>query len=222
MQWQMFIKSLVNALDVDKSLANSYKDYHVKGMDYLNLHRTSELTVKYISCDGALEQLNKKYNLALNPHTKQYNQSIILLDGILDIVTFNYVERALPIDQPKAFSAATNGHNRFNYVSLLRNEISTFDYQDTGYLTIKEEVRLSEHGDNIHIKFDEIQSFRVIGDTKFLVLQYRTLKKPFTEFYQQNAVAPQLDDLYKKFTVNEITGKINLLDQFVSTPLKAA
>ncbi len=219
MEWQTFIKNLVNGINVDESIANSYKDYHAKGVDYLNLLRTKHLTVKYLSCSGkSVERLNKSHDVIINPHTSQYNQTIILLDGELELVTFDYITRAIKDDEARMFSNATKAHNRFSYTSPIKYNKRSAEgvFKDTGYLTEKETIKLKSLGDSVYIEHNEIQSYRVFGDTKFLVLQYLSLDKLHTEHFQQSTVLPMVDGLYTRYTPTDVRNLVNTLDEFVS------
>ena len=60
-----------DTLDVDEVKSNSFKDFHAKGLDYICLFRSPELTLKaYFFSEGMESQ---KVGEVVSPHDHRYN-----------------------------------------------------------------------------------------------------------------------------------------------------
>lgn len=76
------VKGLLRDLDVEESLRNSYINYHVKGLDYLCLHRSKELTIKLYHWKGSPGVP------LVAPHNHAYYFDEIILVGDIVNITF--------------------------------------------------------------------------------------------------------------------------------------
>lgn len=72
MEIQRMIDNLLASIDWDDAAKDSYTNFHVRGLSYLNLLRTDRLTVKLYTFSHV--QLNAQGYLA-HPHTHGYNFS---------------------------------------------------------------------------------------------------------------------------------------------------
>lgn len=72
MEIQRMIDNLLLSIEWDEAAKNSYTNFHVKGLSYLNLLRTARLTVKLYTLNHV--QLNAQGYL-VHPHTHGYSFS---------------------------------------------------------------------------------------------------------------------------------------------------
>ncbi len=211
-------KNLLDQLQVDDAIRNSYKNWHVKGVDYLCLYRSPQLTIKVYKCPAELQSENKNTKTILNPHTHLYNSHIVVLMGECEIVTFDYHKRSHQSGEPKEVNHNFTTHNLFYHTSKFgpRAKQAGFRFESTGHLIEKQVTKITEQ-QSLYMKADEIRSFRTIGETYLLIFQYNTI--PFnvdTDLYVQTATPPILDELYQTFNESEIVNFINKID-YVAT-----
>lgn len=80
LQTKMLVKNLIEQLDMEKCLKNSFKNYHTEGLYYINLFRNLNLTIKlYFVITGLIKNRNVGY--LVSPHTHAYNFTTEVLFG---------------------------------------------------------------------------------------------------------------------------------------------
>lgn len=73
------IAHLPPIVDLDRVLAHSYRDFHVKGLDYLCLKRTSAETIKVYFFEGDVATAPE----VVSPHDHRYDFETTVLAGVL-------------------------------------------------------------------------------------------------------------------------------------------
>lgn len=64
-------------MNMEEVIANSFKDFHSKGLDYICLRRSPVLTTKLYFFDGDVSKLPE----VVNPHDHRYDFSTVCLSG---------------------------------------------------------------------------------------------------------------------------------------------
>lgn len=67
-------------MDIQEVLRNSYRNFHARGLDYLCLHRSPDLTVKVYFFDGQESQLAHLPEIVM-PHDHRYSFDTTVLRG---------------------------------------------------------------------------------------------------------------------------------------------
>lgn len=70
----------MNQIPMDYVIANSFKDYHVKGFDYICLQRSPRETVKLYFFDGDVSKMPE----VVNPHDHRYDFDTVCLSGAVE------------------------------------------------------------------------------------------------------------------------------------------
>ena len=187
---------------MSRMIENSFKNFHVKGFDYLCLVRSPEFTRKIYFFDGDITKLPE----VVNPHDHRYDFRTVVLKGAMSNST--YVRDDVKGVKHQLFEWRTplNGGDGFTWrkeVGL--QEITRFLYGDRG--------TPSEY----FMKASEFHTIRMHSDQVLLCLdQYEDVvpvDKP-TLTFMQDKKAPSLDGLYEKFTADEIISRLKLLNDF--------
>lgn len=180
----------MNAIHIDDVIKNSFKNFHVKGMHYVCLSRSGDLTDKLYFFDGDVSDLPE----VVSPHDHRYDFSTSTLNGIVS--NFLYQE-------------ATEGRgerfNRFDYLTPL-NGGTGFTEHSVAYLR---QVGSSDYypGQSYFMEHDGIHTIKIRAQNTILRLkQYEDkvpLDKPTMTFFKDRA--PETDSgLYEKFTADEV------------------
>ncbi|RAV17546.1 hypothetical protein DQP57_00540 [Mycobacterium colombiense] len=188
---------------MDAVLDNSYRDFHVKGFDYLCLHRTDDLTIKAYFITDAIQDLPE----VVNPHDHRYDFQTECLSGM---IRNKWYTRELKTLRPgKMFSAflwdtPLNGGEGFRYSNramLWQNGIFT-----------------AGPGRGYSMRHDEIHTIQVLKPETCIVLAQHKDKVPVgmpTRTYIDGD-APPINDLYNTFTADQAMKRIELLKDLIS------
>lgn len=165
---------------------HSFKDFHVKGFDYVCLKRTPELTRKVYFFNGDVSQLPE----VVNPHNHRYNFTTTVLRG--------HMSNSQYIESPQG-----EVYNEFSYMTPLNG--------GDGF-TWKKETRLFEvnrmfyaggySNTDYTMLAHEFHTIRMHADDTVLVLdQYPDIKPLWepTRTFIGKKEAPNLNGLYSKF-----------------------
>ena len=174
---------------IEMMVENSFKNFHVKGFDYLCLKRTPEHTRKVYFFDGNVSHLPD----VVSPHDHRYDFKTTILCGHMS--NSHYV----PDDEyGEVF-------NEFEYRTPLNG--------GDGF-TFKKEIRLREYRREFFIPHQvylmqapEFHTIRMHKEGTIIMLdQYRDVvpvDAP-TKTFIGSRKAPDLNGLYEKFTPDEI------------------
>lgn len=97
--------------DLDTICANSFRNFHTKGFDYLCLTRTPELTRKVYFFDGNLSDLPE----LVIPHDHRYPFVTTVLSGAVRNKTFYRIDPTTKAAQAYMSDGATPRWDRFEY-----------------------------------------------------------------------------------------------------------
>lgn len=182
-------------LNMDEIIANSYKNFHTKGLDYLCLKRSDELTVKYYFFDGDVEKLPE----VVNPHDHRYNFDTTCLSGAVE--NFWYEE-----------SPFGDTYNTFNYMTPLNNG-NGFEFDSEKKLYVNRKSVFTP-GENYYMRWHETHTINVRANQTIIRLDQYEDKVPLTtptKTFCMFDEPPSLTGLYDQFTEDEVIKKIKIL-----------
>lgn len=187
------MKSIIpHSVDIDAVIANSFRDFHVKGFDYLCLRRSPVETIKLYFFDGDVAKLPE----VVNPHDHRYPFETHVLAGSSEN---HWYARS-----------AQHGHtfNRFEYRAPLNGgDGFTFAGEELLMLTRKGEFR---KGGRYSMRADEIHTIRMReNETVLMLRQFEDvvpLNQPTQTFTRGDA--PSLEGLYQRFTADQVVSRL--------------
>jgi hypothetical protein len=175
-------------VDLDHVLANSFRDFHVKGFDYLCLKRSPAETVKVYFFDGDVAQMPE----AVVPHDHRYPFWTDCLSG--EVVNHQFVELF-----GKRYRDEGILHERFEYRTPL-NGGDGFTWQREAWL-FRTAGRVYARGGGYGMRHDELHTITVRPDTVIRLVQFADalpLDVPTAAFRPAGQRDPiSLDGLYR-------------------------
>src|SRR5687767_4086876 len=115
---------LQNHIDVELAIEHSYRDFHAKGLDYICVRRSDELTVKLYFFDGDTTKLPD----VVHPHDHRYAFNSWVVVGRMQNSLYEESEAGQTF-QRFSFDTPLNGGRGFEWrseVRLLEIERRTF------------------------------------------------------------------------------------------------
>ncbi|BCP41383.1 hypothetical protein MINTMi27_14760 [Mycobacterium intracellulare] len=196
---------LWDELDMDAVLENSYRDYHAKGLDYLCLHRTDDLTIKVYFFENANPDLPE----VVNPHNHRYDFQTECLTGM--VRNKWYVDSPKNLRPGKMFSSfewdtPLNGGDGFRYSHRAM-------LWENGHYT-------AGPGRGYAMSAEEIHTIQVLKPQTCIVLAQYEDRVPVgapTRTWVSGHGAPDINDLYNKFTADQAMKRINLVRELTIT-----
>lgn len=192
---------------LDEIIDNSFKNFHVKGFDYICVQRSSELTQKYYFFDGDISHLPE----VVSPHDHRYNFSTQVIVGTMS----NSVYGELPIDsktngivyQEFEWNTPLNGGDGFSWnreTRLFERERIAYgkDHITDGHtywMGAKGLHTIRMHSDQCIIKLNQFEDVIPVGVP--------------TKTFMLTTEAPSLDGLYERFTYDEVIARIRTLTE---------
>lgn len=179
-------------------LENSYRDFHTKGFDYLCLHRTDDLTIKAYFFTDAMVDIGE----VVNPHDHRYDFQTECLTGMVRNKWYQQDPKALREYSMFAWSTPLNGGAGFSYLTKARLRQSR--------------MFTAGPGRGYKMYSDEIHTIQVLKPETCIVLAQYADKVPVgvpTRTFVHGDEAPDISDLYKKFTADQAMKRINLLKE---------
>ena len=188
-------------IDIANVVANSFRDLHVKGFDYLCLKRSPELTVKLYVYDGDVSKMPE----IVNPHDHRYDfMTTCLVGGVVNHEFERHSEgmtyNAFDYDTP------LNGGGGFSW----REEIKLRRRRSSAY----------GRGGDYWFPHDAIHTIQLTDSQTVLMLQQFSDVVPIgvpTTMFSLGNEPPTLDGLYRKFTedaarklLRDISGRTSL------------
>lgn len=181
---------------MDDVIQNSFKDYHVRGFDYLCLKRSPWETLKVYFFDGDVSSMPE----VVTPHDHRYDFSTTVLAGRSENVWYQDAE----IKSSRRYGGEV--FERFEYRSKLVDPDS-FGFVHAGTVKLRETNRTSfGPGQTYDMFHDEIHTIRMVENETILALvQYedRVTDQPTQAFFRGKET-PSLSGLYEKFTPDQV------------------
>jgi hypothetical protein len=192
--------ALTQRVDIDQVVRNSFKDYHVKGFDYLCLRRSDAATDKLYFFDGDFSRMPE----VVNPHDHRYDFDTTVVCGASQNVWF---QECGPDDR------GAKRFNRFAYRTPL-NGGNGFCFD--GETNLREYDRITRRaGESYHMQADELHTIRIIANETVLFLRQYADVVPLdaaTQTFTQGD-APSLDGLYARFTADEVVARLTNFEE---------
>lgn len=196
---------MIYEVDMGGLLEFSLKDYHVRGFDYLCLHRSPNMTIKVYLFDGDVAQAAE----VVCPHDHRYDFRTICLAGQVTNFTF----------REDRFSSKAETFRRYAYRTPL-NGGSGFEEVGEGRL-IRGAAAHYKAGEGYHMRAEGIHTIQVANDrTAIMLLQGPdkvAVDQPTTTFMKRDA--PNLSGLYSRFTEDEMRERLQILKGLVDPGL---
>lgn len=101
--------------EIETICAHSYRNFHAKGLDYLCLHRSPDVTIKAYFFDGDVTQLPE----IVVPHNHRYAFTTQVLDGLIVNRIYRPSPRGVLYDQFD-YLTPLNGGNGFSWAKETR------------------------------------------------------------------------------------------------------
>jgi hypothetical protein len=186
---------------MDACIANSFRNYHAKGVDYINLLRHDKLTIKLYFLNPDKIQTIGNTGYLVNPHNHRYAFGTHVLFGMVG--NLNFVESISTINE--------NIWNRFNYYAD-RQPNERFEYSHKTEL-LTSQYGQYQKGDSYYLTTDIIHTLVPFDTPACLLLhQYQDTEMDGTQFYSLESEAPKFSgEVYSKFTPEEVTNYLTIL-----------
>lgn len=169
----------------EEMAANSFMNFHAKGVDYLCLHRSENITLKVYFFEGDVQKLPE----VVHPHSHRYNFQTTVLCGHMSDTRYRQVKCGGTPYQRHAWHPPIAGGNGATFQEEVNLAFA-------GCFTLGPEDRLTTH-------YNELHTIKINSDQCVLFLkQYRDvvpLDKPTWLFTGQMS-GPNLDGLYERMT----------------------
>jgi len=184
-------------MNIAHALANSFRNFHAKGMDYICLQRSPDLTIKLYVFDGDVSKIPE----VVNPHDHRYDFDTTVLHGAMQNITYTRSDTG-KLYQEFQWQTPLNGGNGFTWSreSMLA---------ETGRLTLGERGSYRMRADGIHtIRITE-------NETILRLLQFEDVipvDQP-TATFTLNKEPPALDGLYERWTEGALMDRLRRIDE---------
>lgn len=179
-------------MNMEEVIANSFKDFHSKGLDYICLRRSPVLTTKLYFFDGDVSKLPE----VVNPHDHRYDFSTVCLSGCVENQWFEE-HRDGARYETFSYNTPLNGGDGFEWIGTTR-------------LRIKKRV-LRGVGESYLMTYDELHTIRIAANDTVLMLSQYEDRVPVGEptlTFTLDREPPSLSGLYGKLTADEIRSKL--------------
>lgn len=183
-------------------LANSYRDLHVKGIDYICLKRTPALTLKAYFFETGIQDLPE----VVNPHNHRYSFITECVSGLVRNKWFTKDPKNLrPGKYYSVFEWDTplNGGKGFKYSH------EAMLWQDGAYT--------AGPGCQYPMRHEELHTIQVLKPETCIVIAQREDVIPIgvtTRTYCEEQ--PVINDLYNRFTSDQAMKRIDLLKELIN------
>lgn len=179
----------VSEVSIDDVIANSFRDYHVKGFDYICLRRSLTETIKLYFFDGDVSKLPE----VVNPHDHRYDFNTLCIAGEVENIWFRPSTDDGEVFQAFEYRTPLNGGAGFEWAGEKRLEISNRLRRTAGAC----------YG----MWHEELHTIRMVqNETVLCLTQYRDrvpVDQP-TMTYVRDREPPSLSGLYSRFTADQI------------------
>jgi hypothetical protein len=180
-------------------LDNSFKDFHVKGFDYICLKRSWERTDKFYFFEGEVAQAPE----VVHPHDHRYDFISKVLAGRVTNFHYVYDPDGEPIEE-FAYRTPLLGGNGFTWkqsTRLKRTRANDYSWGQMYWMA--------------HTDFHTI---RVTPSTVLHLVQFHDMVPPdmATKCFSKEREPINLSGLYNKFTADEALRRIRQLNGLLS------
>lgn len=191
---------LPKRFDLGEVVANSYRDFHCKGLDYICLRRSAEITLKLYFFDGDVSKLPE----VVHPHDHRYPFETFVVAGRSENIiyrigagehpcaTFNHFRYDTPLNGGAGFSWAGE-------VELSESNCSSY-LPGTGYA----------------MRHDQIHTIRMLAnETVLFLVQYEDAVRRAvpTSTFTRSDQAPSLSGLYGRFTPDQVLARLKRFEE---------
>lgn len=186
---------------IDDIVANSFRDFHVKGFDYLCLQRSPAETIKVYFFEGDVTALPE----VVIPHDHRYPFATTVLAGRSRNRRYRRGMRGL---------AGARPYEAFNYLTPL-NGGDGFTWAETDWL-LEIEDGAYHAGESYSQAADDIHTIQVADGSTVLMLRQLADVVPVgvpTRAYQPEGMrqGPPLDGLYRQMTADHVLKRLSQL-----------
>ena len=198
----------VNVDSMEDIVENSYKNFHAKGLDYVCIRRTPEQTLKYYFFEGDFTKLPE----VVNPHDHRYAFMTTTVAGQVENICYLPSDDGYHVcERPKTYQkfewmTPLNGGSGFTWAG----EQELFECDRTVYPV----------GRSYYMRAPEIHTIKFRQHNSIIALsQYRDtvpLDQPTITYAESE---PSLTGLYEKFTPDEITKKVRVLESLLGVDI---
>lgn len=192
------VSNLLDQIDPEQVVRNSFRDYHAKGLDYVCLHRSDGLTIKAYF-------LNVPVGVnVVNPHDHAYNFHTFVLKGKLKNLIYTHNSGPI-VNQWKYLPPTPWVDHKFKFEKPVKLGVA----QDHEYCV----------GTGYYMTREEIHTIQALApDTVMLLFQYKTpdeKKRGGTYLYTKEDSPPSVYGLYNRFSEQEIETRVKQLRDLV-------
>lgn len=187
-------------------IANSYRNFHVKGFDYLCVKRTPQHTRKVYFFDGKVSQLPE----VVSPHDHRYDFATTVLSGVMSNSTY----REAPMGARHAFARV---YNEFRWDTPLNGGDGFAFNKET--LLIEDKRLRYRPGETYHMLAEDLHTIRMHTEGTVIVLDQYADRVPVghpTRTFMLDREAPKLDGLYERFTPDQLMARLQQYEQLLS------
>lgn len=198
----------INDTVMQTVLANSYRNYHAKGLDYLCFRRAAAMTLKVYFFDNPAFEAGQ----VVNPHTHRYNSQTAVIRG--SVTNMIWRDAVADDDAPRTW-------DRFLFNTPLLGGVG-FVYVGPAALQL-DNALIYGPGHAFRSGFDVIHTLaNVQPGTIIAQEQYRAVLAPglpTTTFVPAKALGkpgstmPGLSGLYDRFTADQAMVRLRQLEQ---------
>lgn len=174
---------------------NSFKNFHTRGLDYLCLSRTDDLTKKVYFFNGDASKLPE----VVNPHDHRYDFTTTVAAGVMS--NSHYLRHdSGEVYNEFEWNTPLNGGDGFTW----KAETRLLERQRHSYLP----------GEQYLMRADEFHTIRIHSDQAIIMLDQFADVVPIgqpTITFMKERQAPSLDGLYERFTADEVIARMKTL-----------
>ncbi|TPL42588.1 hypothetical protein [Mesorhizobium sp. B2-4-5] len=189
-------------MNMDDMIQHSFRNFHVKGFDYLCVKRTPEHTRKVYFFDGNVSQLPE----VVNPHDHRYHFKTTVLSGVMSNSVYVPDDKHGKVYNEFEWHTPLNGGDGFTW----KRETRLFEYQRVFY----------RPGTTYQMDAEDFHTIRMHAEGTVIVLDQYDDIVPIgqpTRTFMQERQAPNLDGLYEKFTPDQLKIRLKQYRELLDT-----
>lgn len=177
-------------------LEYSFRDFHIKGFDYVCLWRSPQLTTKAYFFDGIEKDLPEM----VCPHDHRYCSSTEVIAGSVGNYEYKVTDGTGDVMQRFAYRTPLNGGDGFTWEreeKLRLWRMSVYQKGDDPYV----------------MQHDAIHTIRVVENTILLLKQFSDVPVEHTTTWTRSKEPINLSGLYNRFTADQLMRRIDQLNE---------
>lgn len=186
-------------MQIEQMIEHSYRNFHVKGFDYVCLKRSPRHTRKAYFFDGAVSQLPE----VVNPHDHRYHFTTQVIAGVMSNSTYTEVGMGHPDGVP---------YHRFSWDTPL-NGGSGFKFEKTTNLVEMRRYRYTP-GEVYLMRAEELHTIRMHAEGTVILLDQFEDVVPVgtpTSTFMHDRAPPEMSGLYERFSPDQLIRRLNQL-----------